>query len=102
MADFVTVTKEQYRMCNRFEHCSDCPLGKVQEPFELCRNWITKHPEDAERIIMKWSMENQIVTNRKKFEEVFGFNVATMFEINSGNVAWLEAEYVIKAKEGKS
>ena len=42
---------------------------------------------------MRWSEEHPIITNRKKFEEVFGFNIATIFEVNSDNVKWLDEEY---------
>ena len=51
------------------------------------------HPEETEEIIMRWSEEHPIITNRNKFEEVFGFNIATIFEVNSDNVKWLDEEY---------
>lgn len=50
-------------------------------------------PEDAERIIMQWASEHPIMTNRRKFAETFGFDVATMFEVNRGNAGWLDEEY---------
>ena len=93
MAEFVTVTKELDRMCKHFANCGNCPLAKLQGSWELCRNWITNHPEETERVVMEWSMKNPIVTNRKKLEEVFGFDVALMFEPTTGNYAWLNSEY---------
>jgi len=98
MAEFVTVIKEKDRMCKCFEQCRDCPLGNIQGPFVLCRNWIIEHPKEAEKIILNWSIENPVTTNRMKLKEVFGFDVAPMFEVTSGNCAWLNSEY--KNKEG--
>jgi len=94
MADFVTVIKERDRMCSYNDNCGACPLDTHQP----CRIWMSENPEKAEKIIMKWSMENPIVTNRMKLEEVFGFDVAMMFEPTTGNYAWLNSGY--KNKEG--
>ena len=93
MAEFTAVVKERNRMCDSFDICSDCPLGKIQVPFELCRDWINKNPEKAEKIILERSTENPILTNRMKLKEVFGFDVALMFEPTTGNCAWLGSEY---------
>lgn len=89
MAEFVTVMNERNRMCKHFDICRDCPLDKLSP----CRYWIIDHPEEAERVIMGWAEKNPIVTNRKKLEEIFGFDVALMFEPTSGNYAWLNSEY---------
>lgn len=89
MADFVTVIKERKRMCDHFDSCGACPLD-INTP---CRNWMIDHPEEAQEIILKWSKENPATTNRMKLKEVFGFDVALMFEVTTGNCAWLNSEY---------
>ena len=90
MAEFLKVVKERKRMCESYGgFCKGCPFG-----FTIsCQNWMFAHPEEAEEIITQWSEEHPIITNRKKFEEVFGFNIATLFDVNSGNVKWLDEEY---------
>ena len=90
MAEFLKVIKERKRMCESYGgFCKGCPL----EFAISCHNWMLAHPEETEEIIMRWSEEHPIITNRKKFEEVFGFNIATIFEVNSDNVKWLDEEY---------
>ncbi len=93
MAEFQKVIKERSRMCSCFSSCVDCPLAKAQKGNVICRDWAFTHPAETERVVMKWSEEHPILTNRRKFEEVFGFNIATMFEVNCRNADWLDAEY---------
>ncbi len=93
MAEFQTVIKERSRMCSYFSSCMDCPLAKAQKGNVICRDWAFSHPAETERVVMKWSEEHPIMTNRRKFSEVFGFDVATMFEVNRGNAEWLDEEY---------
>ena len=45
----------------------------------MCRAWMYEHPEELERIVMRWMAENPIVTNRMKFMEVFGFDFLAKF-----------------------
>lgn len=94
MIGFQTVIKEQKRMCNSFASCLSCPLSKVQgDSTLLCRDWIFNNPAETERVVTEWSAEHPIMTNRKKFEEVFGFNIATIFEVHEDNAKWLDEEY---------
>lgn len=75
MAEFQMVIKERKRMCSCFTTCVHCPLGKAHGgSVPSCRDWTFNNPEEAERIIMQWS-------------------VATMFEVNRGNADWLDEEY---------
>ena len=67
-------------MCKCFEQCRDCPLGNIQGPFVFCRDWINDHPKEAEKIILNWSIENPVTTNRMKLKEVFGFFVFSLFK----------------------
>ena len=78
-------------MCESYGgFCKGCPL----EFAISCHNWMLAHPEETEEIIMRWSEEHPIITNRKKFEEVFGFNIATLFDVNNCHIAeWLNEEY---------
>lgn len=96
MAEFQKVVKERKRMCEQYDTCIYCPLSELQKLDKgngACRVVALEYPEEAERIIMQWASEHPLVTNRKKFEEVFGFNIATMFEVNCRNADWLDEEY---------
>lgn len=96
MSEFKNIMREYDRMCKGMS-CCNCPIASANNgKYISCNDLMRKFPEEAERIIMQWAKEHPVMTNRKKFEEVFGFNVATMFEVNRGNVEWLDSEY----KEG--
>ena len=58
-----------------------------------CSEWANLYPEEAERIIMKWSAEHPIMTNAKKFEQVFGFSFYYRFGGSDVDTAWLAEEY---------
>ena len=94
MAEFQKVMEQYDRMCNSDMGCENCPISaRNNGTGVICNLFVHQFPKDTERIILRWASEHPILTNRKKFEEVFGFNVATMFEINRGNAAWLDEEY---------
>jgi len=94
MAEYHKVMMERKRMCKQIGDCSKCPISfQNNQTQSFCSTFMAESPEDAERIIMQWADEHPIMTNRKKFAEVFGFDVATMFEVNRGNADWLDAEY---------
>lgn len=97
MAEFQMIIKERRRMCDSFHKCMDCPLGKAQPDTGSCKHWTVENPEEAERIIMEWSKEHPAITNRRKFEEVFGHDITSMLEISCHNSAclsaWLDEEY---------
>ena len=93
MAEFHMIMNEYDRMCNGMGCCT-CPIASTNNGMGFsCNDLMRKFPEKAERIIMQWSEEHPVMTNRKKFSEVFGFDVATMFEVNRGNADWLDEEY---------
>lgn len=59
MAEFVKVIKERNRMCDHFISCgSGCPMYEVINIALPCHDWIYKHPEKAEHIILKWAAEH--------------------------------------------
>ena len=94
MAEFQTVMRERKRMCKQIGDCSKCPISfQNNQTQSFCSTFMAESPEDAERIIMQWADEHPIMTNRRKFEEVFGFAPATMFEVNPGNADWLDGEH---------
>lgn len=94
MAEFMTVMREYGRMCDESVRCGSCPIASNNSGRGIaCHLFVRKFPKEAERIIMQWASEHPIMTNRRKFEEVFGFTPATMFEINWGNAEWLDEEY---------
>lgn len=94
MAEFMTVMREYGRMCDGSIRCEECPIASKNNGRGVaCHLFVRQFPEETERIIMQWAEKHPIMTNRRKFEEVFGFNVATMFEVNRGNAEWLDEEY---------
>lgn len=96
--DAIKFIKEKTRMCESFgTTCIGCPLYSVCKKGYLSRTkyecwmFIITHAEQAVAIVEKWSNEHPIMTNKMKFEEVFG---KTCDE--SGVLArpsWWEAEY---------
>ena len=92
MAEFQKVAKEKQRMCQKCL-CSSCPLGEHNDKNGGCSKWAILYPEEAERIIMKWSAEHPIMTNAKKFEQVFGFSFYYRFGGSDVDTAWLAEEY---------
>lgn len=94
MSDYATVVRERRRMCKQVKNCSKCPLSLINNKTKAyCDSFMSESPEEADRIIMQWSTEHPAMTNRRKFEEVFGFNIATLFEVNCRNAEWLDEEY---------
>lgn len=42
---------------------------------------------------MRWSEEPLIITNRRKFEEVFGFNILKKVVLSEHDKEWFNEEY---------
>ena len=94
MAEFQTVMREYVRMCNSGLECVNCQISATNNgSCNSCLSFMQKFPEDAERIIMKWSEEHPIMTNRRKFEEVFGLNVAAIYDVSRYAADWLDEEH---------
>lgn len=70
MAEFVEVIKQKERMCDSFSECIKCPLAKNN--IRDCVAFEFHNAEEAEKIIMEWAKEHPVITNREKFNEVFG------------------------------
>ena len=98
MAEYTTVVKERRRMCKEVQTCNKCPISAINNKTKTyCDNFMSASPEEADRIIMQWSKDHPVMTNRRKFEEVFGHNIASMLETSCRNSAclsaWLDEEY---------
>lgn len=108
MAEFVEVIKNKDRICEARAICDFCPLGEEARKHNMnCSEFIKKHTEEAEEIVMKWAKEHPIQTNIDKFKEVFGFipnMVSCVFTNNCGECyvnkicdggtkVWWEQEY---------
>ena len=66
--------KEYKRMCESMvDECSVCPMSFENNKHNVaCSHLLKKCPEDACKIVEQWSKEHPIITNARKFEEVFG------------------------------
>lgn len=107
--EFKEFCRERSRMCKFNQYCSRCDIGDKKEPG-MCADYCVKNPDEAEKIVSEWAKEHPIVTNRKKFEEVFGFNIMTKpekeedftmsrDELLSRVEKWLQQEYKPPRKE---
>ena len=71
--DAVEYLKEKRRMtqnCNI--SCSDCLLGAHHNGAgKHCGTFTCSHPEDAVRIVEKWSAEHPIKTRQSEFLKMF-------------------------------
>lgn len=93
MAEYVTVSRELQRMCDK-NRCAECPITKFRHAFVNCHTWMDNHPEEVERIVMAWSAEHPPVTNGMKFREVFGEDMMAMLTGEHAPLDdWLDAEY---------
>lgn len=94
MAEFQTVVKEWDRMCKSHgSTCTGCPINWKNNGRMSCVEFIKTYPDEAERIVMAWSKEHPVMTNRKKFEELFGFTFSKKFSDMGDFADWLDREY---------
>ena len=94
MAEYHKVMMERKRMCKQIGDCSKCPISfQNNQTQSFCSTFMVESPEDAERIIMQWSAEHPLMTNREKFAEVFGFDIFERFSFYECNKEWLNKEY---------
>lgn len=96
MAEFTKVANEYQRMCDN-TGCVTCPINAERDGV-ACGYWILRNPEKTEGIVMKWSIDHPIKTNKMKFKEVFGFDYTDEFCATYRETEWLNAEY----KEGQN
>lgn len=102
MAEFKTVMSERGRMCSCLI-CKHCGLYFENNGHGMnCSDFVRKYLEEAEDIIMQWSSEHPIMTNREKFEEVFGKDLFKLCTKDPWGdvVKWLDEEYKGENKNG--
>lgn len=98
--------KESARMCNQNGYCcADCPAYGcpkcIIDGTSLAKD--DKALEEYIAIVEKWSKEHPVITNEKKFEQVFGEdalrNIKAIGGLSSNSVigeritSFLNAEY---------
>lgn len=54
--------------------------------YVSCDIFMSKHPENAEKIIMEWAKENPAKTNADKFKEVFGVEAFSEGELGCNGI----------------
>ena len=95
MAEFMKVIIEKNRMCAAHnEFCNGCPLDSESRGTNInCPTFIEESPKEAEKIIMDWAEKHPVMTNGKKFEEVFGFTPYMKFRSYEDMKQWIESEW---------
>ena len=63
--------KEYNRMCTMYKSCRGCPL-EMDQCAGFCNEMYEKQIINMMEKTEQWSKEHPIITNAKKFEEVFG------------------------------
>lgn len=86
--DAVKYLKERERMCENFKNCDGCSF------IHHCSDFMGEYAEEAVRIVEQWSKEHPIMTNKMKFEEVFGKTCDESGELVLARPSWWEAEYI--------
>lgn len=86
--DAVKLLKEWGRLCNG-RSCGECPIYIANTG---CWTHV-KYPEKAVAIIEQWSNEHPIMTNKMKFEEVFGKTCDESGELVLTRPSWWDEEY---------
>ena len=86
--DAVEYIKAEKRLCRSYDNCIECPLTG-----DLCdRNF---YPEEHVAIVEAWAKEHPLITNFKRFVEVFGSD--SFLEIKESGVdlaaSWWSKEY---------
>lgn len=85
--------KESNRMCESFENCHECPLNMASRKYEeTCRFMTKTHPAEVVEVIEQWSKEHPIITNVRKFKEVFGV-LPTDYVMGRSRETWWDKPY---------
>lgn len=99
MAEFKNVMSEFARMCKLNTTCYGCPIQGAKDELNMsdvgCLFFIGTCPEKIEELTMEWAEKHPVMTNRKKFEEVFGKDLIKLGNEESWGdiVRWLKEEY---------
>lgn len=76
------------RMCDARPGCDKCPINDKLEACYACSPdaWV-KSGIDVVDIVEKWATDHPVITNKDKFEEVFGVDFPELTQ------TWLNTEY---------
>lgn len=78
------------RMCKKIS-CIDCPISMYNNKTgKPCREFEKDFPNSAVLMVQKWGKDNPIITNRDKFNEVFGNDYPDSFALVH---EWWDKEY---------
>ena len=90
--DAVKFFTEKKRMCATVMSCCICPMVE-SNAYHDCTDFEDACPEEAVGIVEQWSKEHPIMTNKMKFEEVFGKACVEIGELVLVRPSWWMEEY---------
>jgi len=83
--------KEAKRMCESYPDCNGCQLINSTCEFIRCLGGCSDEGmRCAIKVVEQWSKEHPIITNARKFEEVFGLPANCMIDKDA---QWLDEPY---------
>ena len=89
--DAVKYVNEKIRMCRSFSTCQSC---REELKLNKCVNQLeTENTKLAVDAVEQWSKEHPIMTNKMKFEEVFGDTCVENGELVLVRPSWWFEEY---------
>ncbi len=65
----INLLKEYCRMCKETECGIGCPIFEAKGDLCLCKEWILSHPDEATKIVTKWTKEHPQRTRQDVFLE---------------------------------
>ncbi len=71
--------KEYSRMCTMYKSCRGCPLG-MDQCAGFCNEMSEKQIINMMEKTEQWSKEHPIITNARKFKEIFGLPAHCMID----------------------
>ena len=93
--DIVEFYRELRRMCKDCKStiCDDCPMNESPEFCGLApMEYTDEIVESAIKVVEKWAKDHPVITNAKKFEEVFGVDIGAV-EGGVNHMTWWNQEY---------
>ena len=59
------------RMCKFYKSCNNCPFYYKKTHCGSCNNFMSKRPDKANEIILKWCKEHPVETRQDRFLKMF-------------------------------
>ena len=95
--DTVEFYRELRRMCKTYGSvtcCGSCPISVASDFCDLApMNFKDETIDFAVKVVEQWAKDHPVITNAKKFEEVFGFNPIGYVFRGEFSDAWWGEEY---------